>query len=203
MKLSTSVDEAYGFIISERTSYNAPSCMYAPHGSPVSAANSGAAIISSAIPITRFIVSPFDGIILHAVARDLPIGNGNLMVNFDHEYNIRDVYYPHVGQDNQTAGDVSFFGVWCDGKLAWIGNPTWEKRLDYDGDSLVTRVDAHSDSLQLEMVINDTVDFDRDILVRRVELRNLSDKKRPVRLFTHFDPHLGGNAIGDTIFFDP
>ena len=38
--------------------------------------------------------------------RDLPIGNGNLMINFDHEYNVRDVYYPHVGQDNQTSGDV-------------------------------------------------------------------------------------------------
>src|SRR3954470_2420444 len=125
------------------------------------------------------------------------------MVNFDHEYNIRDVYYPHVGQDNQTAGDVSFFGVWCDGKFAWIGNPTWQKRLDYEDDSLVTRVEAHSDSLQLDMIINDTVDFDRDVLVRRIVLRNLADKKRPVRLFSHFDPHLGGNAIGDTIFFDP
>ena len=40
--------------------------------------------------------------------RDLPISNGNLMINFDHDYNIRDVYWPHVGQDNQTVGDVSF-----------------------------------------------------------------------------------------------
>jgi GH15 family glucan-1,4-alpha-glucosidase len=135
--------------------------------------------------------------------RDLPIGNGNLMVNFDHEYNIRDVYYPHVGQDNQTNGDVSFFGVWCDGKFAWIGDPAWEKTLDYDGDSLVTRVEAHSPSLQLDMVINDTVDFDRDVLIRRVELRDLAGRKREVRLFVHFDPHLSGNNIGDTIFVDP
>ena len=38
--------------------------------------------------------------------RDLPIGNGSLMINFDHEYNIRDVYYPHVGQDNQTVDRI-------------------------------------------------------------------------------------------------
>src|SRR5438046_7106679 len=56
--------------------------------------------------------------ILVLMPRDLPISNGNLMINFDHEYNIRYVYYPHVGQDNQTVGDVSFFGVWCDGKFA-------------------------------------------------------------------------------------
>ena len=135
--------------------------------------------------------------------RDLPISNGNLMINFDHEYNIRDVYYPHVGQDNQTVGDVSFFGVWCDGKFAWIGNPAWIKTMDYDGDSLVTRVVARSPSFDLEMTINDTVDFDRDLFLRRVEVRNLKSTARTVRLYTHFDPHMCGNNIGDTIFFDP
>src|SRR5438445_13634625 len=99
MNLSTSYDDAYGFIISERTSYNAPSCMYAPHGSATSAPNSGAAINTNAIPITRFIGAASEGMILHAVACDLPIGSGNLMLNFEHEYNIRDVYDPYVGRD--------------------------------------------------------------------------------------------------------
>ena len=135
--------------------------------------------------------------------RDLPISNGNLMINFDHEYNIRDVYWPHVGQENQTVGDVSFFGVWCDGKFAWIGDPTWIKTLEYDDDSLVTRVVARAPAFDLEMTISDTVDFDRDLFLRRVELRNLRATARSVRLYIHFDPHLYGNAIGDTIFFDP
>src|SRR5258708_32484284 len=108
--------------------------------------------------------------ILYCMPRDLSISNGNLMMNFDHEYNIRDVYYPHVGQDNQTVGDVSFFGVWCDGKFAWIGNPSWIKTMDYDGDTLVTGVVARSPSFDLEMTINDTIDFDRDLFVRRVEI---------------------------------
>lgn len=135
--------------------------------------------------------------------RDLPISNGNLMINFDHEYNIRDVYYPHVGQDNQTVGDRSRFGVWCDGTFAWIDNPLWEKSLDYEDDTLVTNMVARAPSLGLEMTINDVVDFDRDVFIRRVELRNQRDTARSVRLYVHFDPHLWGNAIGDTIFFDP
>jgi len=125
------------------------------------------------------------------------------MINFDHEYNIRDVYYPHVGGDNQTVGDVSFFGVWCDGKFAWIGNPSWEKTLDYEDDTLVTRVVARSSMLSLEMTLSDTVDFDRDLFLRRVELRNLLDTPRQIKIYTHFDPHLWGNNVGDTIFFDP
>jgi len=135
--------------------------------------------------------------------RDLPLSNGRLMINFDHEYNIRDVYYPHVGGDNQTAGDVSFFGVWCDERFAWIGDPSWEKTLDYEDDTLVTRVVARSTAMSLEMTLSDTVDFDRDLFVRRVELRNLLDTTRQVKLYQHFDPHLWGNNIGDTIFFDP
>ena len=137
------------------------------------------------------------------MARDLPLSNGNLLINFDRDYNIRDVYYPHVGQDNQTVGDVSFFGVWCDGQFAWIGNPSWEKTLEYDDDTLVTRVTAHSSLMQLEMTLSDAVDFDRDLFVRRVHLRNLASKERQVHLYVHFDPHLWGNAIGDTIFYDP
>src|SRR5207253_4829878 len=141
--------------------------------------------------------------ILVFMPRDLPIGNGNLMINFDHEYNIRDVYYPHVGQDNQTVGDVSFFGVWCDGRFAWIGSPSWEKSLDYEDDTLVTRMRATSSLLGLDMTISDTVDFDRDLFLRRVILRNGRDAVRRARLYMHFDPHLWGNAIGDTIFYDP
>src|ERR1051325_929854 len=135
--------------------------------------------------------------------RDLPLSNGRLMINFDHEYNIRDVYYPHVGGDNQTAGDVSFFGVWCDDRFSWIGDPSWEKTLDYEDDALVTRVVARSTTMSLEMTISDTVDFDRDLFLRRIELRNLLGNARQVKLYQHFDPHLWGNNIGDTIFFDP
>ena len=135
--------------------------------------------------------------------RDLPISNGSLMMNFDHDYNIRYVYYPHVGQDNQTVGDLSRFGIWCDGTFTWISNDAWKKTLEYDDDTLVTRVRAVAAAMDQEMTLRDTVDFDRDIFIRSVELRNRKSVARRVRLYIHFDPHLWGNAIGDTIFFDP
>src|SRR6185369_8246360 len=49
--------EVCGFIINSRTSYTAPSCMYAPHGSLTSAANSGETTKSSAIPTIRFMIN--------------------------------------------------------------------------------------------------------------------------------------------------
>ena len=44
--------------------------------------------------------------------RDLPIGNGTLLVNFDDQYHLRDLYYPYVGSENHTLGYPCRFGVW-------------------------------------------------------------------------------------------
>jgi hypothetical protein len=43
--------------------------------------------------------------------RDLPVGNGHMLVNFDARYNLRDLYWPHVGLRNQTDGHISHSGV--------------------------------------------------------------------------------------------
>jgi GH15 family glucan-1,4-alpha-glucosidase len=36
--------------------------------------------------------------------RDIPVGNGRLLVCFDQNYCIRDLYFPHVGQENHVNG---------------------------------------------------------------------------------------------------
>ena len=36
--------------------------------------------------------------------RDIPVGNGALLVNFDQAYQLCDLYWPHVGQENHTNG---------------------------------------------------------------------------------------------------
>ncbi len=54
--------------------------------------------------------------------RDIPVGNGSLHVNFDDKYQIRDIYFPHVGQENHTEGFPSRFGVWVDEKFSWVSS---------------------------------------------------------------------------------
>jgi len=41
------------------------------------------------------------------MTRDTPIGNGSLLANFDGQYHIRDIYFPHVGDENHTMGTPS------------------------------------------------------------------------------------------------
>jgi GH15 family glucan-1,4-alpha-glucosidase len=45
--------------------------------------------------------------------RDIPVGNGSLLVTFDDKYQIRDIYFPHVGQGNHTEGCPFRFGFWA------------------------------------------------------------------------------------------
>jgi oligosaccharide amylase len=134
--------------------------------------------------------------------KDIPVSNGNLLFNFDSDYQVRDVYFPYIGQENHSKGDPFRFGVWADGRCSWMG-PEWEKDLRYKDDSLVTDVLLKNRSLGLELRCHDVVDIDRNVYIKKIEVENLQDNERQVRLFFCHDFHLYGNNIGDTAYFDP
>lgn len=135
--------------------------------------------------------------------RDLAIGNGSMLVNFDEKYLIRDFYYPHVGLYNHVSGARCHFGIWVDGEFSWIKDSGWERDLGYAKSTLVTDVKLRNEALGIELRCADCVDFYRPIYLRRVEVRNLRDTPRNVRLFFHQDFDIFGDHIGDTAYFDP
>ena len=61
---------------------------------------------------------------------DIPVGNGNLLITFDQDYCLRDLYYPSVGKENHTGGHRFRFGIWVDGQFDWV-NKDWALRLEY------------------------------------------------------------------------
>ncbi|HEX7971759.1 MAG TPA: glycoside hydrolase family 15 protein [Thiobacillus sp.] len=135
--------------------------------------------------------------------RDLPIGNGSLLASFDLDYQIRDFYYPRVGKENHALGYPWRFGVWLAGEFSWLGRDSWTLERDYVPDTLVTAVTASHRSLPLRLHFNDTVDYEKNILLRQVRVRNLSATALAPRLFFHTDLNALENEIGDTVFFDP
>jgi glucoamylase len=135
--------------------------------------------------------------------RDIPVGNGSLLVTFDDKYQIRDVYFPHVGQENHTEGFPFRFGVWADGEFSWIYENDWKRELKYLPETLVTDVRLTNETLGIEIVCNDTVANQENIFLRRVRIRNLHDASREIRVFLHHDFRIYENKIGDTAFYDP
>ncbi|HSX26329.1 MAG TPA: glycoside hydrolase family 15 protein [Chlamydiales bacterium] len=136
------------------------------------------------------------------MARDLPIGNGNALIAFDKGFLLRELYFPHVGEENHTKGEPFRFGVWANDQFSWIPEG-WEVKRDYLDDSLVTDVELVNDALGLKIRSNDLIDFDENIYLKKLTVENLTDEKKEVRLFFGHDFYIYGTEIGDTAEFRP
>ena len=134
--------------------------------------------------------------------RDLPIGNGSMLVAFDAQYRLSDFYFPRVGMENQAGGKFRF-GVYADGALHATDEAPWQQTLDYLRDTLVTDVTLQNDALGLRLRCYDAVDPDANVYVRKIVVRNQRDEARDVKLMLHHEFALYGNSVGDTVMFDP
>ena len=135
--------------------------------------------------------------------RDIPLGNGSLLVAFDRTYQIRDLYWPHVGLENHALGHAFRLGVWLDGSFRWLEDDRWVRQLRYQSDTLVSDVRLTHPDLNLEIRAADAVDFHEDLLVRRFALHNPGRQEVEARLFFHHDFHISGNEVGDTAYYEP
>lgn len=148
--------------------------------------------------------------------RDIPVGNGQMLVTFDHHYRIRDLYYPHVGQENHAGQGPCRFGVWSDlpepqpenendrrkQRLFW-SDQGWEIEMGYQTDTLASHVVMRHSQLALELTCNDVVDFHRSVMIRKIVVKNLVNQPREVHLFSHNDFAMYGTRVGDTAYYDP
>lgn len=135
--------------------------------------------------------------------RDIPVGNGSLLVTFDELYRIRDIYFPHVGKENHSEGHPFRFGVWVEGALSWVSDAGWTRELRYEQETLVTDVRLVNQKLELEITSNDTVDVHSNIFLRRLSVKNLANASREIRLFFHHDFYISETEVGDTAYYDP
>lgn len=135
--------------------------------------------------------------------RDLPVANGQLLVNVDQAYQIRDVFFPHIGKENHTAGHAFRWGVWVDGQFRWLHDEGWVRDLGYEPGTLVTHVALRHPALPVYLVCRDAVDFHEPLYVRRIDLHNETDQPHEVRLFFHHDFHLYETNTGDTAYYEP
>src|SRR5215831_15819965 len=111
--------------------------------------------------------------------RDLPIGNERLLVLFDDDYVLRDLYYPNVGKENHAGGYPFRFGIYVDGRFSWIAREHgWRIERRYEPDTLITAVRLANVDLGVEIHATDAVDFHETVLLRKFVVRNLADGAR-------------------------
>ncbi len=135
--------------------------------------------------------------------RDIPIGNGSLLIAYDRWGILRDLYFPHVGSENHAQCHPFRVGVWINGSFIWIDDDSWESRLDYEDDTLVARISLRNGKYGIELTMRDAVDFHENLYVREITARNALARPAEVRLFFHHDFHIYGIEVGDTACYKP
>jgi glucoamylase len=134
--------------------------------------------------------------------REIVLGNGRLTVAIDNKMNIRDFSYPQEGLENHASGHPFRIGVWVNGVFSWVGDE-WNASSSYLPDTLVSKCSAVNPELKIELKINNAVDSFADLFLRKVQVNNLSEKDRDVRVFFSHDFHIYGEGSADTAFYDP
>lgn len=138
------------------------------------------------------------------MSRALVLGNGQVLVNLDERAQVRDFYFPHVGLENQLGGRyVHRVGAFVDGELAWTSDAGWQIDINYESETFVSQVRATHLRLELSLIFSDVVYNEKNIFVRKVAVKNLSDRPREIKIFFAHQFELYESHMAHTAYFDP
>ena len=141
------------------------------------------------------------------MARAITLGNGNLLVGLDYRGQVRDLYFPYVGQTNHVSGASGSFvhriGVYTDGTLSWLDDPAWIISIGSVGDSVIGSFIATNEALGVSLSSRDAVHNEKNIFIRQFVLTNISGVDRLVTLFLSQQFRIDESRRGDTAFYDP
>lgn len=134
------------------------------------------------------------------MVRHLSLGNGSLLVNLDDSLRLRDLYFPYAGQENHVQGKKHRIGVQANG-FSWIED--WETTPKYKQNTILGESEALNKMECLKMVFRDTVECEKNVFLREIEIENQEDYDREIEIFFHQDFDLYGTDMADTCFYHP
>ena len=138
------------------------------------------------------------------MARSLVLGNGNMLVCYDEWGQVRDFYFPYVGLENHVGENLMHkIGIYVDGQMHWLSDGAFDIEVKYKKKSFVASVVARHKILKIELYFSDIVYNEHNIYVRHIEIHNLGDEDRAVKLFFNQQFHISESRHGDTGYYSP
>ena len=134
--------------------------------------------------------------------RHLAVGNDSSLAYFDEYFQLRDLYFPHVGLENHVLGRHHRIALWSENVFSMLGRG-WSISMGYLPDSLVGRVYAKNEGMGIEMDIEVAMHHRKNVLLQRIEIVNAKSYEREIRIFLHRNFALSFTPFGDTVFYHP
>lgn len=136
------------------------------------------------------------------MARSMVLGNGNTAVCLDKFGQVRDFYFPYVGQENHIGpNQMHKVGVFVDGKMHWVDNGEWNTDIRYERNSMVSKTITENGKAKVSMESMDVVYNEKNIVLRRIVLTNKDSKTRNVKIFLNQQFKIGDTNHADTAYF--
>lgn len=141
------------------------------------------------------------------MARSVTLGNGNLLVGLDQRGQVRDFYFPFVGHANHVSGASGSFvhrvGVWVDGTLKWLSDPSWSVEVRYTESSGTSDIYAKNFELGVTLHFVDAVHNEKNVFIRKITITNERDSARTIKLYFGQEFRITESRRGDTAYYDP
>src|SRR3989344_1060320 len=132
------------------------------------------------------------------------LGNGKVLIGYDHFGQIKDLYYHYPGLENHIGRDMAHkIGVWANDRLSWFSDQVWDVKVRSVDGTMAVNVSAESQDLGLKFVFNDVVYNEKNIFVREIGVENLFDVRRTVKVFFNQEFNISQTQKGDTSYYDP
>ncbi|HVS79432.1 MAG TPA: glycoside hydrolase family 15 protein [Candidatus Paceibacterota bacterium] len=127
-----------------------------------------------------------------------------MLVCLDEFAQVRDFYYPYVGQEDHLGRDlVHRVGVWVDGKISWLSDGTWNISVKYANETMASDITCSNDGLGVELHFLDVVYNETNIFLRQVRIRNTRAAARHAKVFFNQEFRISENEHADTAYYNP
>lgn len=141
------------------------------------------------------------------MARAVTVGNGSLLVGLDYRGQVRDLYYPFVGEANHISGASGNFvhriGVFVAGEMAWLDDAEWKITIGVGNHTGLGSLLAVHDRLHITLTSTDAVHNEENVFLRNFTITNTGDSTQEVKLYLAQQFRISESRRGDTGFYDP
>lgn len=128
----------------------------------------------------------------------LVLSNQSLLVNIDYQVGIKDLYFPHIGMENQLNKYRNSFFIMIDGRYYLPGSDDVTIEIDYMPFTAIGKSTLTFKEQQVTITLTDFVLVDKNIYVRNYGITNNSLEKKEVRIFQQNNFSLSESLYADT-----
>lgn len=141
------------------------------------------------------------------MSRAITLGNGNVLIGLDTKGQVRDFFYPQVGEVNHVSGASGSFvhrlGVFCDGRLTWLDDAGWQVTVSMCDKTALGKLQAVHEEFGITLSSTDAVHNEENIFLRHFVITNIGTETKTVKLFISQQFRIDESRRGDTAFYDP